>query len=208
MLESSIMESSKVESSQNPKRNVGRGTGWLRSRWLVFAGLAVALGGGGAFYWSRSSQAHTKQDGKASGDGKHETSRVPAVQVIKPHRGGLERLTDQPGTIRGFEYARSTRRSQATSRYERRPWRPRQKRPALAQVYDPEVDVADLQAEDSLQHSQAVARQAELTRLRPGCRPAKPRTLPTEEAVAQRPTGEKPWTGLRSWQGGMPWSRG
>lgn len=191
--ESLIMESSKVESARNPNQKVGRGSGWLRSRWLVFAGLALALVGGGAFYWSRSSQALTKRDDKASANGQQDASRVPVVQVIKPHRGGMKRLTDQPGTIRGFEYAplyakvSGYLKALNVDRGDRV-----KKGQVLAQVYDPELDVAVLQAEASLQHSQAVARQAEarLKSAEAGVQAAEAKrtqaTCILEEAVAQR----------------------
>ena len=84
------------------------------------------------------------------------------MQVVKPQRGGLERVTDQPGTIRGFEYAPLF--SKVTGYVEElkvdRGDRVK-KGQLLAVVYDPELHVAVLQAQANLQHSQAKAKQAD-----------------------------------------------
>ena len=84
------------------------------------------------------------------------------MQVIKPRRGGLERLTDQPGTIRGFEYAPLfSKVSGYLKELKVDRGDPVKKGQLLADIYDPELHVAVLQAQADLQHSQARAKQAD-----------------------------------------------
>ena len=84
------------------------------------------------------------------------------VQVIKPERGGMERVTSQPGTIRAFEFAAlytkvsgfvKTLNVDRGSRVK--------KGDLLAEIYDPERDVAVIQAKAGLEHAQAAVAQAE-----------------------------------------------
>ena len=84
------------------------------------------------------------------------------MQVVTPVRGGMERVTSQPGTIRAFEFANlytkvsgfvKTLKVDRGSRVK--------KGELLAEIYDPERDVAVIQAEASLEHSKAAVAQAE-----------------------------------------------
>jgi RND family efflux transporter MFP subunit len=74
----------------------------------------------------------------------------------------MERITDQPGTIRAFEratlYAKVSGYLQEL-KVDRGD--PVKKDQVLAQIYVPELEVAVLQAQSSLQHSRALATQAE-----------------------------------------------
>jgi RND family efflux transporter MFP subunit len=105
----------------------------------------------------------------------------------------MERLTDQPGTIRGFEYAPLYSKVSGYLKLLTVDRGDRVKQgQLLAQVYDPELDVAVLQAEASLKHSQALARQAEarLKTAQAGVQAAEAKRVQTtsmlEESVAQR----------------------
>ena len=69
------------------------------------------------------------------------------MQVVKPERGGMERTTNQPGTVRAFEFAElfakvsgfvKTLNVDRGSRVK--------KDELLAEIYDPERDVAVEQA--------------------------------------------------------------
>ena len=143
-------ESTRVEARSLERRN------W---RWVVAIVLVLAtLGAGGAFFMA-SGREHPRTDaGRGhSGPGIHE----PTVQVIKPERGGMERTTSQPGTIRAFEYAELYSKVSGfvkTLNVDRGSLV--KKGALLMEIYDPERDVAVLQAESSLEHSKAVVAQA------------------------------------------------
>ena len=92
----------------------------------------------------------------------HEKNHQAKVQVIKPERGGMQRVTSQPGTIRAFEFAPlytkvsgfvKTLNVDRGSRVK--------KGDLLAEIYDPERDVAVIQAKAGLEHSKAAVDQAE-----------------------------------------------
>jgi len=88
-------------------------------------------------------------------------SREATVQVVKPVRGGMERTTSQPGTIRAFEFAELYSKVSGfveTLHVDR--GSPVKKGQLLAKIYDPERDVAVLQAEAGLEHSKASVLQA------------------------------------------------
>ena len=74
----------------------------------------------------------------------------------------MERITDQPGTVRAFERATLYAKVSGYLQDLNVDRGDRVKRDqVLAQIYVPELDVAVLQAESSLQHSRALATQAE-----------------------------------------------
>jgi RND family efflux transporter MFP subunit len=84
------------------------------------------------------------------------------VQVANPERGGMARITSQPGTIRAFEYAQlyakvsgyvKTLKVDRGSRVK--------KGDLLAEIDDPERDVAVDQAKAALEHSRAAVAQAQ-----------------------------------------------
>jgi HlyD family secretion protein len=168
MAELSVMEPPKVDSAAAlasapaPKTAPQRRSFWSRSRGWLLALLVIIVGGGGALFWLQSTKGNSKGEKASSGEQKEPASQIPSVQVVKPTRGGLERLTDQPGTIRGFEYAPLY--SKVTGYLDElkvdRGDRVKKGQP-LAIVYDPELHVAVLQAEANLKHSQAKAKQAE-----------------------------------------------
>ena len=82
--------------------------------------------------------------------------------MVQPERGGMERTTNQPGTVRAFEYAElftkvsgfvKTLNVDRGSRVK--------KDQLLAEIYDPERDVAVEQAEAALEHAHAAVAQAQ-----------------------------------------------
>ncbi|HEX3448578.1 MAG TPA: efflux RND transporter periplasmic adaptor subunit [Isosphaeraceae bacterium] len=134
-----------------------RGWGWLG---MILVVLAVGGVGGLWLMASRNQQAKDGEKGSASDEG-HEKKNLAKVQVIEPERGGMERVMSQPGTIRAFEFAPlytkvsgfiKTLNVDRGSRVK--------KGDLLAEIYDPERDVAVIQAEASLEHSKAEVAQA------------------------------------------------
>jgi len=143
-------EEPKVTTS--PRRRTNRG-------WLVLALIVVGAGSiGGIFFW-----ASGKTEGKEHGGGKAESiSREPRVQVIKPQRGGMERTTEQPGTVRAFEYAELySKISGFVDKLAVDRGSTVKKGQVLAEIYDPERHAAVDQALADLEHASATVAQAE-----------------------------------------------
>lgn len=162
MAETSVIDSATIDKTRSPSPQPRKRSSWSRLRGYFLALLVIALGGGGVFYLSRFGSGGPSGEKANAAAKKDQDSRIPSVQVVKPQRGGLARVTDQPGTIRGFEYAPLFSKitgyldTLMVDRGDRV-----KKGQVLAVVYDPELDVAVLQAEAGLQHSQAQFRQAE-----------------------------------------------
>ena len=118
--------------------------GW---RWTAVLIVILGFGGaGGAWFVARGNQGPKDGEHEGGTDGGTGTSHQARVQVIKPERGGMERVTSQPGTIRAFEYAPlftkvsgfvKTLNVDRGSRVK--------KGELLAEIYDPERDVAVIQ---------------------------------------------------------------
>ncbi|MGC1719079.1 MAG: efflux RND transporter periplasmic adaptor subunit [Isosphaeraceae bacterium] len=111
---------------------------------------------------SRTGKGESGRERGGSGQSQTASKQAPTAKVIKPERGGMERITDQPGTVRAFE--RATLYAKVSGylkdlKVDRGD--PVKQDQVLAQIYVPELDVAVLQAESSLQHSRALATQAE-----------------------------------------------
>ena len=104
MAESSIMEPARRNQRALPRAKATHRSAWSRLRWILAAVMAVA-GAGGAFFWSRSGKGESGRERGGSGESQTSSKQAPTAQVIKPTRGGIERITDQPGTIRAFERA-------------------------------------------------------------------------------------------------------
>ena len=117
---------------------------------------------GGALILSRTGKGESGRERGDSGQSQTASKQAPTAQVIKPKRGGMERITDQPGTVRAFERATLYAKVSGYLKDLKVDRGDRVKRDqVLAQIYVPELDVAVLQAESSLQHSRALATQAE-----------------------------------------------
>jgi RND family efflux transporter MFP subunit len=193
MAESSVMDPAKLDHTHTQKTKPARRAFWIRFRGLLLTLLVVALAGGGAVYWSRSGKGQSKVEQSNSGADRESAFQVPSAQVVKPSRGGLERVTNQPGTIRGFDhvplFAKVTGYLQElkVDRGDRV-----KEGQLLAVIYDPELEVAVLQAQANLDHSQAKAKQAEarIKTAEAGVQAAEARQLEArsklEEAEAQR----------------------
>src|SRR5262245_49082303 len=77
-----------------------------RRRWLVLLAILLACGGGAlVFAWSLEHSRSAERSHSSRNPAAGSRSFLPRVQVIHPQRGGMERTTDQPGTIRAFEFA-------------------------------------------------------------------------------------------------------
>ncbi len=130
---------------------VARDSRHLRGGWLLVV----------CWFGERPPGSRAHEGGGATGE-RHEKSNLAKVQVIKPERGGMQRVSSQPGTIRAFEYAPlytkvsgfiKTLKVDRGSRVK--------KGELLAEIYDPERDVAVDQADANLEHTKAMVAQAE-----------------------------------------------
>ena len=124
--------------------------------------LLVAVGGGGALYLSRPGKGESRRDAETSGASSQRVSHAQVVQVIHPMRGGMEKVTDMPGTIRAKEFALLYAKVSGYLKELTVDRGDRVKRgQVLARIDVPELDVAVLRAQASLQHAQAMVHQAE-----------------------------------------------
>ena len=117
---------------------------------------------GGVFILSRTGKGESGRERGGLGQSQTASKQAPTAKVIKPTRGGMERITDQPGTVRAFE--RATLYAKVSGylkdlKVDRGD--PVKQDQVLAQIYVPELDVAVLHAEATLKHSRAMATQAE-----------------------------------------------
>jgi HlyD family secretion protein len=132
---------------------------------VVVGALLLALIFGGGFLWLTSGQEkHNKAHGHESsavGEGGQRAGEL-RVKVVTPRKGGMERTTNQPGTIRAFEFAQLYAKVSGfvQSLNVDRGSRVRAG-DLLLEVYDPEKHVAVLQASAALDHARATEAQAE-----------------------------------------------
>lgn len=147
---------------ESPKKAQGGRWGWAAA-----LGLIVAAGAGGFFFMGAGGEqkegdkSHSQSADKGHEEGEG-TKAALKVAVIKPKRGGMERTTDQPGTIRSFEFAPlySKVSGYVTNLTVDRGTRVK-KGQLLLEVYDPERDVAVTQATAAVDRSKAQVVQAE-----------------------------------------------
>jgi RND family efflux transporter MFP subunit len=79
----------------------------------ILIGLVVAgLAGGGYYFVAAGGDRERPSDhaaqgghGAASHGGGGSAADRPRVEVVRPRRGGMERTTNQPGTVRAFDFA-------------------------------------------------------------------------------------------------------
>ncbi len=144
------------------QKHPARHWGWRR---FVPIGLAVGLVAGGGFFWlSWGQEQRKKVERRASAAGDESETRAleARVKVVQPQRGGMERTTYQPGTIRAFEFAplyskvsgfvQNLKVDRGSRVHEG---------DLLLEVYDPEKHVAVLQGKAALDHARAAEAQAE-----------------------------------------------
>jgi RND family efflux transporter MFP subunit len=134
--------------------------------WRLLAAIAVVLAvvaGGGMFLLAPGKEQRGSRQGLASaGKPSPAASQAARVQVVKPIRGGMARTTSQPGTIRAFHYAELFAKVSGFVKnlnVDRGSYV--KKGELLAEIFDPERDVAVLQAEAGLEHSKASVLQAQ-----------------------------------------------
>jgi len=164
MAETSIKEPTTAEKSLAPKASPTSKPRGFRFGWLLTGVLVVAAGGIGAFYLSRSGNGgsgHGHEGASAEGQSRS-SAQLLSVMVVKPTKGGMERTTNQPGTIRAFEFANLYAKVSGYLK-ELKVDRGDQVKDGvlLAKVYDPELEVAVMQAQAALQRSQAAVKQNE-----------------------------------------------
>jgi HlyD family secretion protein len=149
-----------VDLKQTPQQN--RGNKVQRILRFLFVGtLAIACVVGillGGIYLARTRVAkaagHQAAEVKTSSDHKI----LPKVQVVSPTRGGMERTTNQPGSIRAFEFAPLYAKVSGyvqTLKVDR--GTQVKKGDLLMEIFDPELDAAVAQAVADLAHSHAEA---------------------------------------------------
>lgn len=109
-VESQAVEDQRPGWAPSPSASRG-GRGW---GFRILIGLAVAAAAGGGYYLfgAGGDRGHTSDHPAAAGHasanhggGGASASDSPRVEVVKPKRGGMERTTKQPGTVRAFEFA-------------------------------------------------------------------------------------------------------
>ena len=104
----------------------------------------------------------TGSEGATAEGSSRSAAQLPSVMVVKPTKGGMERTTNQPGTIRAFEFANLYAKVSGYLKELKVDRGDRVKEgQLLTKVYDPELEVAVLQAEAALQRSQAAVKQTE-----------------------------------------------
>ena len=67
--------------------------------------LAVAAAGAGAWSWQSHRQSPTDADGRHAEGGERRPAGATNVEVATPRRGGIDRVSVQPGTVEPFEAA-------------------------------------------------------------------------------------------------------
>jgi HlyD family secretion protein len=128
--------------------------------WLILA-LMILLAAGMGGFWLFAASGKTDKKERAAARSET-TSREPRVQVIKPQRGGMERVTEQPGTVRAFEYAPLfTKISGFVEKLHVDRGSPVKKGQVLAEIYDPERNAAVDQALAALELDRSAVEQAE-----------------------------------------------
>jgi HlyD family secretion protein len=144
------------------------GTGSLHSasrrpRWgLGLLTLAfVVAAGGGIFYMSTSGKEHTEEPGREGAAG-HEGGKsesagsLPNVEVVAPKRGGMQRTTNQPGSVMAFDFAPLYAKvSGYLSQLNVDRGSRVKKDELLLEIFDPELDAAVLQARAELDRAKA-----------------------------------------------------
>jgi RND family efflux transporter MFP subunit len=75
--------------------------GWIH--WLLLA--AILVGAGGGWYWLTRSAVSVHGHEGGNDDPENAGPQPTKVEVVTPHRGGIDRLCVQPGSVEPFEAA-------------------------------------------------------------------------------------------------------
>ncbi len=132
-------------------------------RWGIglFLLVVVVAAGSGVFYMAISGKeksGDSGHEGATAGEGRKKESAgsLPNVEVIAPKRGGMERTTNQPGSVMAFDFAPlyakvsgylSQLKVDRGSRVK--------KDDLMLEIFDPELDAAVEQARAALDRAKA-----------------------------------------------------
>jgi RND family efflux transporter MFP subunit len=128
---------------------------------LIIAGLAA-----GGYYMATASKDRTRRSEHEKparhAEGGSASHDLPRVEVVKPKRGGMARITNQPGTVHAFDYAELYAK---VSGYVKELMVDRGSRvkmgDTLIELYVPELDAAVEQARAALDRAKAAVVQAQ-----------------------------------------------
>jgi HlyD family secretion protein len=154
----SVREFTKQRPVATSRRRGGRGIGLLLL--LVLAGIGAI---GYHMFAADNDRAEPSQHARTTGlaDGGTTGRMKPRVDVVKPQRGGMSRITEQPGTVFAFDYAKLYAK---VSGYVENLTVDRgsrvRKDDLLVELYVPEVKAAVTQAEAALVRARAAVDQA------------------------------------------------
>jgi RND family efflux transporter MFP subunit len=159
VVEPKPLETQKPE--KGPLRSRPRRRRWGRGVLVVFILVAAGIGGIYAVNSEKGRSQKPEEERVAAGSEEAGGSR-PTVEVVQPQRGGMERTTNQPGSIRAFDFAPLYAKVSGyldklnVDRGSRV-----QEGELLLEIYDPELDAAVAQAKAELEHAHAAVAQAE-----------------------------------------------
>ncbi len=115
-----------------------------------------------AFLVFSSGKGQTEEKAAAGSAAQEQDANVISVKVVNPSRGGMKKITDQPGTIRAFDRATLYAKVSGYLKELKVDRGDHVKAGTLlAQIYVPELDVAVQQAESDLLHAKALVTEAE-----------------------------------------------
>jgi RND family efflux transporter MFP subunit len=160
-----VVESQPIDgkSSKPAPEATARGRGGRGVVLLILLGLA-AIGGGGYYMFAAGGdrEGRSRHPGSTGTvDGGTAAGMKPRVDVVKPRRGGMARVTSQPGTVFAFDYARLYAK---VSGYVEKLTVDRGSRvkrdDLLVKLYVPELAAAVTEAEAALVRAKAAVDQA------------------------------------------------
>jgi HlyD family secretion protein len=76
--------------------------------WMILVGAGLLGAGGAAYYfWGENHKASEKEAGESHAASEHGSANTGAmpVEVAHPRKGGIERTTNQSGSVHAFEFA-------------------------------------------------------------------------------------------------------
>jgi HlyD family secretion protein len=93
---------SETQTSAKPKPAPRRAQ--ARSRWILPVSV-IAIAGGGLAWWLSQERKTSKVAPPNQAESAASESQAVHVEVIHPRKGGLKKVSNQPGTVHAFEYA-------------------------------------------------------------------------------------------------------
>jgi RND family efflux transporter MFP subunit len=160
MVESQPIDS---ESTKQRPRAEARGRGGWGLGLLILLVLAGVGAGGYYMFVAAGDREEPAKHGGSSGlaDGGTTARIKPRVDVVKPQRGGIPRVTTQPGTVFAFDYAKLYAKVSGYVEKLTVDRGSRVKKDALlVEIYAPELVAAVTQAEAALVRAKAAVDQA------------------------------------------------